>query len=329
VLRRLKSEVEFKLPPKKEIYLFVGLSDIQKTMYRNILSKNIDIVNGITKDKIQLLNILMQLKKVCNHPYLFPGVEPGPPYEDGEHLVTNSMKLNILDVLLKKLKIEGSKVLIFSQMTSLLNILDDYCRFRGFSYCRIDGKIWINVGSTSSVDRDIRIEQFQDPNGGKFIFLLSTRAGGLGINLHGANNVIIYDSDWNPQVDLQAIDRAHRIGQTRPVNVYRFVTEGILYLMKGTVEEKIVERAAKKLKIDHLIIQKGKSVQSKVSALEMTNILQYGAQNIFHSQSNSNEDVLNIEEILDYSMNKTEKLKEPLKYNSFDIKKHRGEVKHK
>ena len=81
-------------------------------------------------------------------------------------------------------------------------------------------------GSTSSIDRDTNIEQFQDPNGGKFIFLLSTRAGGLGINLHAANNVIIYDSDWNPQVDLQAIDRAHRIGQTRPVFVYRFVTEG-------------------------------------------------------------------------------------------------------
>ena len=140
VLRRLKSEVECKLPPKKEIYLFVGLSAIQTTMYRNILSKNIDLVNGITKDKIQLLNILMQLKKVCNHPYLFPGVESGPPYEDGDHLIVNSMKLKILDVLLKKLKTEGSKVLIFSQMTSLLNILDDYCRYRNFSYCRIDGK---------------------------------------------------------------------------------------------------------------------------------------------------------------------------------------------
>ena len=173
--------------------------------------------------------------------------------------------------------------------------------------------IKLSKGSTSSMDRDIGIEQFQDPNGGKFIFLLSSRAGGLGINLHGANNVIIYDSDWNPQVDLQAIDRAHRIGQTRPVNVYRFVTEGKFIFNKGTVEEKIVERAAKKLKIDHLIIQKGKSIQSKVSALEMTNILQYGAQNIFDSNCNNQSDELNIEEILDYSMNKTEKLKEPLK----------------
>lgn len=98
------------------------------------------------------------------------------------------------------------------------------------------------------------------------------------------------------------------------------MTEGIFKIIIGTVEEKIVERAAKKLKIDHLIIQKGKSVQSKVSALEMTNILQFGAQNIFHSNNSSNNDVLNIEEILDYSMNKTEKLKEPLKYFLFNVR---------
>lgn len=290
VLRRLKSEIEFKLPPKKEIYLYVGLSKLQRNMYKKILSKNIDVVNGVTKDRIQLLNILMQLKKVCNHPYLFPNIEEGPPYIEGEHLVNNSMKLKVLDVLLKKIHNEGNKVLIFSQMTTLLNILDDYCRYRGFQYVRIDGQ-------TSSEDRDIRIEDFQSPTSDKWIFLISTRAGGLGINLHAANIVILYDSDWNPQVDLQAIDRAHRIGQTKPVTVYRFVCE-------GTVEEKIVERAAKKLKIDHLIIQKGKNVQNKVSAVEMTKILQYGADKII-SQSNDEVEE-NIEKILEYSINKTE-----------------------
>ena len=298
VLRRLKSEIEFKLPPKKEIYLYVGLSELQKNMYKQILTKNIDVVNGVTKDKIQLLNILMQLKKVCNHPYLFPKVEKGPPYQEGEHLIYNSMKLKILDVLLRKIKSEGQKVLIFSQMTTLLNILDDYCRYRNYTYCRIDG-------STSSDDRDKRIEDFQNPNSDIFIFLLSTRAGGLGINLHAANNVIIYDSDWNPQVDLQAIDRAHRIGQTKPVTIYRFVTE-------GTVEEKIVERASKKLKIDHLIIQKGKPIQNKVTALEITNIIQYGVDNLFTSKNEEAEDK-NIEAILDYSINKTEKINAHLK----------------
>jgi SWI/SNF-related matrix-associated actin-dependent regulator of chromatin subfamily A member 5 len=266
-------------------------------MYKQILNKNIDVVNGVSKDKIQLLNILMQLKKVCNHPYLFPKIEKGPPYIEGEHLISNSMKLKVLDVLLKKIKNENGKVLIFSQMTTLLNILDDYCRYRGFLYCRIDG-------STSSEDRDKRIEDFQSRNSDKFIFLLSTRAGGLGINLHSANVVIIYDSDWNPQVDLQAIDRAHRIGQTRPVTIYRFVTE-------GTVEEKIVERAAKKLKIDHLIIQRGKPIQNKVTALEMTSIIQFGVDKLFSLNDDTTEK--DIEEILEYSITKTEKVNEHLK----------------
>ena len=299
VLRRLKSEVSFKLPPKKEIFLYVGLSDLQKNMYKQILSKNIDVVNGVSKDRIQLLNILMQLKKVCNHPYLFPNVEQGPPYIEGEHLINNSMKLKILDVLLKKIHSEtNDKVLIFSQMTTLLNILDDYCRYRKFNYLRMDGQ-------TSTEDRDKRIEEFQNINSDKWIFLISTRAGGLGINLHRANIVILYDSDWNPQVDLQAIDRAHRIGQTKPVTVYRFVCE-------GTVEEKIVERAAKKLKIDHLIIQKGKNVQNKVSALEMTNFLQYGADKIFSGENNKNDEAT-IEQILEYSINKTENVNNVLK----------------
>ncbi len=335
VLRRLKSEKEIKLPPKNEIYLYVGLSDLQKKMYKQILSRNIDAVNGVSRDRIQLLNILMQLKKVCNHPYLFPNIEKGPPYIEGEHLVNNSMKLKILDILLKKIKNEtNDKVLIFSQMTTLLNILDDYCRYRNFAYLRMDGQ-------TSSIDRDKRIEEFQDKNSDKWIFLISTRAGGLGINLHAANIVILYDSDWNPQVDLQAIDRAHRIGQTKPVTIYRFVCE-------GTVEEKIVERAAKKLKIDHLIIQKGKNIQNKVSALEMTTILQYGADKLFsekntndndnnnennnNNNDNNNENNNNndnnennnneeneiennktIEQILKYSINKTESINSHLK----------------
>ena len=325
VLRRLKSEKEIKLPPKNEIYLYVGLSDLQKKMYKQILSRNIDAVNGVSRDRIQLLNILMQLKKVCNHPYLFPNIEKGPPYIEGEHLVNNSMKLKILDILLKKIKNEtNDKVLIFSQMTTLLNILDDYCRYRNFAYLRMDGQ-------TSSIDRDKRIEEFQDKNSDKWIFLISTRAGGLGINLHAANIVILYDSDWNPQVDLQAIDRAHRIGQTKPVTIYRFVCE-------GTVEEKIVERAAKKLKIDHLIIQKGKNIQNKVSALEMTNILQFGADKLFsekntndnnndNNNNNNNENNNNdnnnegneiennktIEQILKYSIDKTESINSHLK----------------
>ena len=138
MLRRLKMDVEKHLPSKKEIYLFIGLSKLQKQLYKNILTGNIDVVNGIG-DKIKLLNVLMQLKKVCNHPYLFDKVEPGPPFVDGEHLVENSMKFKVLDLLIPKLLQQGCKILIFSQMTRLLNILDDFLRFRGYRYCRIDG----------------------------------------------------------------------------------------------------------------------------------------------------------------------------------------------
>lgn len=185
-------------------------------------------------------------------------MEPGPPYTDGPHLYENCMKFKVLDVLLKKLLKKGAKVLIFSQMTRLLDILDDYLRFKQIPYCRIDGQ-------TSAIDRETRIEDFQNPDSDKLVFILSTRAGGLGIDLYQANTVIIFDSDWNPQVDLQAIDRAHRIGQKREVTIYRFVTE-------GTVEDVIVRRAARKLKIDHMIMQKGKfghGSNKKLSAQDM------------------------------------------------------------
>lgn len=133
------------------------------------------------------------------------------------------------------------------------------------------------------------------------MFILSTRAGGIGINLHQANVVIIYDSDWNPQVDLQAIDRAHRIGQKRDVVVYRFVTE-------GSVEEKIVERAARKLKVDHLIMQRGKfnhsndNANAKIHQEEMLNMIQHGAQEIIHTCDDEDEDMeTNIDRILEKS----------------------------
>jgi SWI/SNF-related matrix-associated actin-dependent regulator of chromatin subfamily A member 5 len=150
--------------------------------------------------------------------------------------------------LLKKLFTEGGhKVLVFSQMTMVLDILEDYCNYRQYMYCRIDG-------STDMNSRDSQIEAFMAEDSQKFIFLLSTRAGGLGINLTAADTVVIYDSDFNPQMDLQAMDRAHRIGQKNMVNVYRLITE-------NTVEEKIVERQMIKLKWDSLVIQQQKNSQ--------------------------------------------------------------------
>jgi SNF2 family DNA or RNA helicase len=189
LLRRLKVDVESSLPPKKEIKLFVGMTALQQQWYKNILGKDIDLLNSSTGSRVRLLNLVMQLRKVCNHPYLFDGAEPGPPYEEGEHMVQSCGKMMLLDKLLTRMKQRGSRVLIFSQMTRMLDILEDYCRFRGHEYCRIDG-------STNQDGRDEGMDSFNAPNSSKFVFLLSTRAGGLGINLQTADIVVLYDSDW-------------------------------------------------------------------------------------------------------------------------------------
>jgi SWI/SNF-related matrix-associated actin-dependent regulator of chromatin subfamily A member 5 len=214
MLRRTKSEVEKTLPPKKEIHIYVGLTDMQLKVYKSLLQSR-NVTEG---EKRTYLNLLMQLRKACNHPYLFPDVEDKTLPLLGEHLIENSGKMIVLDRLLKKLYDEkGHRVLIFSQMTNLLDILQDYCSLRDYPHCRIDG-------STDMNSREEQIEDFMSETSNKFVFLLSTRAGGLGINLTSADTVIIYDSDWNPQMDLQAMDRAHRIGQKNKVNVYRLIT---------------------------------------------------------------------------------------------------------
>ncbi|OMJ78550.1 hypothetical protein SteCoe_21612 [Stentor coeruleus] len=298
MLRRLKREVETKLPPKKELYVFLSMTDLQKDLYKKILTKNIEVINGFG-EKSQLINTIMQLRKTCNHPYLFEGVEPGPPFLDGDHIIEASMKFKFLDQLIPKLIEKNSKLLIFTQMTRLLDILDDFLNYRGYKFCRIDG-------NTHYIERENQIERFQKEDSDVMIFILSTRAGGLGINLHAANTVIIYDSDWNPQVDIQAQDRAHRIGQTKPVTVYRFIIE-------GTVEEKIAERAAKKLKMDHLVIQKGSLANStKAPSLhEMNSIVQFGAQQVLKS---TGKDILeeDINKVLMYSEEKTKEINQEL-----------------
>ncbi|GKU85532.1 hypothetical protein SLEP1_g198 [Rubroshorea leprosula] len=273
LLRRLKSDVEKGLPPKKETILKVGMSQMQKQYYRALLQKDLEVVNAGGERK-RLLNIAMQLRKCCNHPYLFQGAEPGPPYTTGEHLITNAGKMVLLDKLLPKLKERDSRVLIFSQMTRLLDILEDYLMFRGYQYCRIDG-------NTGGEDRDASIEAFNKPGSEKFVFLLSTRAGGLGINLATADVVILYDSDWNPQVDLQAQDRAHRIGQKKEVQVFRFCTE-------YTIEEKVIERAYKKLALDALVIQQGRLAEQKtVNKDELLQMVRFGAEMVFSSKDST------------------------------------------
>uniref|UniRef100_A0A8C7WGM4 Proliferation-associated SNF2-like protein n=1 Tax=Oncorhynchus mykiss TaxID=8022 RepID=A0A8C7WGM4_ONCMY len=194
---------------------------------------------------LKLQNILMLLKRCCNHPYLieYPLDPATQEFKIDEQLVQTSGKFLILDRMLPELKKRGHKVLIFSQMTSILDILMDYCYLRGYQYSRLDG-------SMAYPDREENMTKFSsDPE--VFLFLLSTRAGGLGINLTAADTVIIFDSDWNPQADLQAQDRCHRIGQTKPVVVYRLVTA-------NTIDQKILERASAKRKLEKMVIHKKK-----------------------------------------------------------------------
>ncbi|XP_035548007.1 ISWI chromatin-remodeling complex ATPase CHR17 isoform X2 [Juglans regia] len=241
LLRRLKSDVEKGLPPKKETILKVGMSQMQKHYYKALLQKDLEVVNA--------------------------GGER-------DHLITNAGKMVLLDKLLPKLKERDSRVLIFSQMTRLLDILEDYLLFRGYQYCRIDG-------NTGGEDRDASIDAFNKPGSEKFVFLLSTRAGGLGINLATADVVILYDSDWNPQVDLQAQDRAHRIGQKKEVQVFRFCTE-------YTIEEKVIERAYKKLALDALVIQQGRLAEQKtVNKDELLQMVRFGAEMVFSSKDST------------------------------------------
>lgn len=185
----------------------------------------------------------MQARLACNSPHNFYW-----PFDDtsaiDETLVTASGKMLLLDRLVPCLLNKGHKILIFSQFKTQLDILQDWAsHLRSWNCCRIDGAM-------NQSDRRAQIQAFNTDPSHK-IFLLSTRAGGQGINLVAADTVILYDSDWNPQQDLQAQDRAHRIGQTKPVIVYRLAT-------KGTVEQTLLEKADSKRRLERLVIQQGK-----------------------------------------------------------------------
>lgn len=237
------SETDAETPGDLEKYL----ARVQKEFEQSSSASSVlDVQTPLNAQiNLKLQNILMLLKKCCNHPYLveYPLDPATQDFKIDEQLVQTSGKFLILDRLLPALKKRGHKVLIFSQMTSILDLLVDYCYLRDFQYSRLDG-------SMSYTAREENITKFfKDPE--VFLFLLSTRAGGLGINLTAADTVIIFDSDWNPQADLQAQDRCHRIGQTKPVVVYRLVTA-------NTIDQKILERASAKRKLEQMVIHKNK-----------------------------------------------------------------------
>ncbi|PVI01851.1 hypothetical protein DM02DRAFT_613379 [Periconia macrospinosa] len=204
----------------------------------------------------KLGNPIMQLRLCCNSPYNFfnpflaaetsEGETFASETDPDETIVTTSGKMLLLDSLLRELLHRGHKVLIFSQFTTSLDLLSQYLTLRSWPHARIDG-------SVAQTDRQSQIRAFNAPSSSKTatnVFILSTRAGGQGINLASADTVILFDSDWNPQQDLQAMDRAHRIGQTRNVIVYRFAT-------RNTVEQKLLESAEAKRRLEKLVIRKG------------------------------------------------------------------------
>uniref|UniRef100_A0A915JFB2 Uncharacterized protein n=1 Tax=Romanomermis culicivorax TaxID=13658 RepID=A0A915JFB2_ROMCU len=224
MLRRTKDLVCY-LPEMSEVILYHGLSSMQKNLYVAILMKNLGLVEKSLINKQKLLNTLMQLRKCVGHPYLFDGrgfvsasykyflhfsrvlgIEP-EPFEEGDHLIFNSGKLMVLDALLSYLSKTGHKVLIFSQMVRILDIVQDYMTFKNYTYERLDG-------SVRGEERFASIKRF-NKNQETFAFLLSTRAGGLGLTLTSADTVVFLDSDFNPQNDIQASARAHRIGQSK------------------------------------------------------------------------------------------------------------------
>jgi len=194
----------------------------------------------------------------------------------------------LFHAMIKKLIQTRHRTLIFSQMTILLDILEDYLNYESISYERIDGTV-------SSADRQQRIDKFNDPNSTVFCFLLSTRACRLGINLATADTVIIYDSDWNPHNDIQALSRVHRIGQKNEVIVYRFVT-------KHSIEEGMLQIARKKLVLDHIVVQK---MEHGIGATELQSLIKIGAQQLFAKDEKLDETIVYTEEKLEKLMDRS------------------------
>ncbi|KAH8264948.1 hypothetical protein KR038_008669, partial [Drosophila bunnanda] len=274
MLRRLKTDVLKNMPSKSEFIVRVELSAMQKKFYKFILTKNYEALNSKSGGgSCSLINIMMDLKKCCNHPYLFPSAAEEAPTSAGGLYEVNSLtkaagKLVLLSKMLKLLKSQNHRVLIFSQMTKMLDILEDFLEGEQYKYERIDG------GITGTV-RQEAIDRFNAPGAQQFVFLLSTRAGGLGINLATADTVIIYDSDWNPHNDIQAFSRAHRIGQANKVMIYRFVT-------RNSVEERVTQVAKRKMMLTHLVVRPGMGGKgANFTKQELDDILRFGTEDLF------------------------------------------------
>jgi len=286
LLRRLKKDVEHELPDKVELVIKCRMSALQRHLYEKMRQKGILFTSDGKHGVKGLNNTVMQLRKIVNHPFVFEEVENSinPSGLTNDLIYRTSGKFELLDRILPKFLKTQHRVLIFFQMTAIMNIMEDFLMYRGYRHLRLDG-------STKSEERSDLLKKFNAENSPYMIFLLSTRAGGLGLNLQTADTVIIFDSDWNPHQDLQAQDRAHRIGQTKEVRILRLITA-------DSIEEKILARAQYKLDIDGKVIQAGK-FDNKSTAQEREALL----RQLIESSSGEANDVQNEENMTDDDLN--------------------------
>lgn len=284
-LRRTKKEVLTFLPPMAEVIVPVSMSTLQRRLYKSILAKDPALIKSIFRnpgDKSKsgnLRNVLMQLRKVLGHPFFYSDAIEDRSFDSEtlhRNLIDAGSKLGLLNIMLPKLKERGHRVLMFSQFLGMLDVMEDFLNGLGMSYQRLDG-------STDTQEKQRRIDAYNAPGSGDFAFLLSTRAGGVGINLATADTVIILDPDFNPHQDIQALSRAHRIGQKNKVLVFHLVT-------RDTAEEKIMQIGKKKLSLDHLIIEKMGVEGEEEEQVDVESVLKFGARALFEDEGDGAED---------------------------------------
>ena len=297
-LRRTKAEVLKFLPSMAQIILPVTMSVLQKKLYKSILAQNPELIRSIlgsqkvlgAKERANLNNILMQLRKCLAHPFVYSrAIEDRTtnPTKSHRNLVDASSKLQLLEIMLPKLQERGHRVLIFSQFLDMLDMVEDFLDGLGLYYQRLDG-------SMGSLEKQKRIDAFNAPDSNLFAFLLSTRAGGVGINLATADTVIILDPDFNPHQDIQALSRAHRIGQKKKVLVFQLTT-------RATAEEKIMQIGKKKMALDHIMIEQMDTDDD--AGLDLESILKHGTDALFKDDNTQDikYDSTSVDRLLDRS----------------------------
>ncbi|KAI4102730.1 MAG: hypothetical protein L6R37_004202 [Teloschistes peruensis] len=317
-LRRTKAQVLSFLPAMAQLIVPVTLTILQKKLYKSILARNPELLKAIfggstrvlaKTERTNLNNILMQLRKCLCHPFVYNrDIEERTSNAVISHrnLVEASSKLQLLEIMLPKLQERGHRVLIFSQFLNMLDMIEDFMDGLGLFYQRLDG-------SMGPLEKQKRIDEFNAPDSRLFAFLLSTRAGGVGINLATADTVIILDPDFNPHQDIQALSRAHRIGQKRKVLIFQLTT-------RSTAEEKIMQIGKKKMALDHALIEQMDA--NEEGSLDLESILRHGTEALFQDDDANDirYDSASVDKLLDRSqMEKTDIAKDQSAESQFSF----------